>query len=113
METITQAIDAINDGRDVPKKIGDFKLKWISTDAWRGYYDATATKKSGWIKAGSNWLTGNWGDAPSGHSSGEVETTLEEMEKQAHLEGKEMAVIYLPTSNVFSTAYDVFLRVKK
>jgi len=33
MEIINDAIDAINEGKSVPKKIGDFKIKYVSTDA--------------------------------------------------------------------------------
>jgi len=32
------------------------------------------------------------------------------MDAKAKAEGKEMVVVFLPTSNVFSTGYDVFIR---
>lgn len=109
MIIINDAIDAINEGRDVPVKIGEFKLKWISTDPWRGYYDAIPTKKSGWIKASDGWVTGNWLDAGD-NAANKKELELDQLDAQAQKEGKEMCVVFTPTSNVFSTCYDVFLR---
>jgi hypothetical protein len=112
MIKITEAIDQVNLGNSVPSKIGEFKIKYIATDGWRGYYEASATKKSGWEKLKDGWVTGNWDDAGD-NASDNVEKELNAIDKQANDEGKEMAVIFLPTSNVFSTGYDVFLREKK
>lgn len=109
MEIINDAIDAINEGNEVPSKIGDFKIKYISTDGWRGYYQAIPTKKSKWIAVDSSWITGNWDDAGE-NASDNKQTELELMDAQAKKDGKEMVVVFLPTSNVFSTAYDVFIR---
>jgi len=111
MQQITDAIQAVNNGDSVPKRIGEFNIKYIATGGWRGYYEATATKKSGWVKADDGWVTGNWDDAGD-NASDNVETKLEKMDADAKKQGKEMAVVFLPTSNVFSTAYDVFLRDK-
>ena len=108
---ITDAIDAINEGKDVPKKIGDFRLKYVSTDGWRGYYEAVATKKSGWVRIEDGWVTGDWPDAGENASS-KVEKRLSKLADTLHAEGKEMAMICMPTSNVFSTCFDVFARSK-
>ncbi len=110
MNTNTQCIDAINNGGNVPSKIIDFKISYKSTDGWRGYYIATPTKKSGWIKENEDgWVTGNWDDAGE-NASDNVETKLEKMEKMLIDKKREMIVVFLPTSNVFSTAYEVFSR---
>lgn len=106
----TEAIDAVNEGRSVPRKIGDFKIKYIPTDGWRGYYDAVATKKSNWKKLDSSWVTGDWDDAPHGHASKDVTSSLDKLYLRVKELGGEMCVVYVPTSNVFSTAYDVFVR---
>ena len=108
----TEAIDAIIDGRDIPSRIKDFTLKYTSTDGWRGYYTAKATKKSGWeVYNGktAGWVTGNWDDAGS-NASDAVEDELDVIAKQAQEAGREMIVVFLPSSNVFSTVYDVFTR---
>lgn len=106
----TDAIAAINEGRNVPKKIGEFRIKYISTDPWRGYYEAVATKISGWLKLDSDWVTGDWEDAPEGNASSDVEAKLKALHSKVSELGGELKVIFLPTSNVFSTAYDVFVR---
>ena len=107
---INDCINAINEGREIPARIKDFKIKYISTDGWRGYYKAEPTKKSGWVELDSDWVTGNWEDAPSGHGGSEVENKLTRVVKEIKKLGGEIRIVFLPTSNVFSTAYDVFIR---
>ena len=51
-----EAIEAVNAGKEIPSKIGDFRVKWKATDGWRGYYDATPVKGSGWEKFDSDWV---------------------------------------------------------
>lgn len=104
-----EAIEAVNDGRSVPRRIGEFAIKYIATDGWRGYYDAVPTKKSRWQKVDADWVTGNWDDAGE-HASDSVDAKVKAMEQKAIAEGKELAVVFTPTSNVFSTSYDVFVR---
>lgn len=87
----------------------DFLIKYIATDGWRGYYEARIrkSKNSGWKRAGEDlagWVTGEWNDAPEGMRGSELDQKLSE------IEANEVKVIFLPTSNVFSTAYDVFIR---
>lgn len=106
-----EAIDAINAGRDIPSKVdgGDFKLKYVSTDAWRGYYDAIPTKKSGWKKISSDWVTGDWEDAGE-HAGSVQEAKIADLASKIEALGGELRVIFAPTSNVFSTGMDVFVR---
>lgn len=104
-----EAIKAINEGRDIPDQIGDFKLVYHANDGWRGYYEAKAIEGSGWVYKTDGWVTGNWGDAGD-HAADVVEANLNKMADKAKTEGKEMIVVLLPTSNVFSTAFDVFVR---
>ena len=113
----TEAIDAINEGRDTPSFLYDnhgqkaFHLRYKSTDGWRGYYYTTALKKAGWKKIDyEGWVTGNWSDAPTGHSSNEVEDKLNAIAEDYKQRGYEVTAVFAPTSNVFSTAFDVFIK---
>jgi hypothetical protein len=112
--TNTEAIDAVNSDTDMPGYLYDdeglrgWRLKYTSTDAWRGYYSAVPVKKNGWQLLDSNWITGDYSDAPDGHGSSDVQLKLDNLAKKLASEGFKMAVVYAPTSNVFSTSYDVF-----
>lgn len=106
------AIDAINNGGDVPKKIGDFRITYIHTDGWRGYYTAIPTKKSRWVKASEGWITGDYPDAGD-NAYTKKQNEFRHIEKKAIAEKKEVVIFYMPTSNVFSTSYDIFTRDKK
>jgi len=110
----TAAIDAINDGMDTPGYLYDndglrgWRLKYTRTDGWRGYYSAVPVKKHGWQLVDSDWVTGDYSDAPDGHGASDVQSQLEKLAQKLASEGYKMAVVYSPTSNVFSTSYDVF-----
>lgn len=106
----TEAIQAVNEGKSVPKRLGEFRIEYVATDGWRGYYEATASKKSGWIKLKDGWVTGDWDDAPEDSKGSNVEATLKALNNKVVKLGGELRVIFVPTSNVFSTAYDVFVR---
>lgn len=116
-KTNNEAIEAVNDGRDIPSKVGDskeFRVKYIRTDGWRGYYQAKVikSKASGWeLYNGktAGWVTGNWDDAGS-NASDTVEDELDQIAAKTKEAGREMLVIFLPSSNVFSTIYDIFTR---
>jgi hypothetical protein len=114
--TNTEAIDAVNNDNNLGVYLRDdegnraWSLVYVSTDGWRGYYNAVATKKHGWIKVDGDWMTDNWDDAPTGNSSDEVADKLDRMAEEYARQGKKMAVVYTPTSNVFSTSYDVFTK---
>ena len=114
LEVHNEAIEAINEGTDTPYYIYDdtgvraWRLKYVRTDGWRGYYEAQAVKKAGWVKLDSSWVTGNWDDAPEGHASDDVEAGLEALAARKELEGYKVAIVFSPTSNVFSTSYDIF-----
>ena len=79
MKINNEAIEAINEGLDVPSFIEnkEIRIKYVATDGWRGYYDAVPTKKGGWIKIESNWMTGNWDDA--GENGGGIEIDVSEL----------------------------------
>lgn len=110
----TQAIEAVNEGLDTPTYLTDdageraFKLKYVSTDGWRGYYDVVPTKKHGWEKLDSDWVTGNWDDAPEDNREDSVEDKLDKLSEELGADGYKLAVVFAPTSNVFSTSYDIF-----
>lgn len=117
--TDTSAIDAVNEGRDTPTWIfiGSnrvAKLSWKSTDAWRGYTEVTAVKKQGWQAVDldaldlAGWITGDYPDAPEDAQSSNVEARVEALAKRNDARGFDTLIVFAPTSNVFSTAFDVF-----
>jgi hypothetical protein len=61
-----------------------------------------------WEKVDEGWLTGDWDDAPAGHSESEVKAKLDKLAEDA-----DILVVFAPSSNVFSTTYDCFLRRTK
>ena len=117
--TDTSAINAVNNGTDTPTwiYIGSnrvAKLSWKSTDAWRGYSVVTATKKYGWQAVDlealdlTGWVTGDYSDAPEDAQSSNVEDRIQALAKRNDARGFDTLIVFAPTSNVFSTAYDVF-----
>lgn len=119
---VTEAIDCVNEGRDIPSFIklnnqNAFRLKYVHTDGWRGYYDCQPVKKAGWVLAdldsASSWVTGDWSDAPEGHAASDVESKVDAYAKQQEARGYDTCIVFTPTSNVFSTSYDVFTRPKQ
>ena len=106
----TTAIEAVNTGRDTPDAFYHPKhpsqligvSKWHATDAWRGYHEITP--EPGYTKVFDDWATGDWGDAISDeHNPDATEAKLKRLEA----EHGDIFVIYTPTSNVFSTGFDV------
>lgn len=111
-----EAIDAVNSGEDMPEILmvdgrPAFELKWHRTDAWRGYYNAVPLEGSGWeMLDESSWVTGDYEDAPEYARSSVVQRKLEQLGEDYEKQGYDIAVVFAPTSNVFSTGYDVFRR---
>lgn len=81
-------------------------IGWHRTDAWRGYYEATAA--DGWTKIGDGCSCGSWGDAPSGTSDDEVEAQLRALAE----EHGDIVVVLGGSSNLFSMPFDVFARAE-
>lgn len=107
----TTAIEAVNNGQDTPdafyaKSTLMATSKWKSTDGWRGYTEIIP--EPGFVKVDDDWVTGDYDDAPDGHASSSVEDKLKRLEQKYGT----IYVIYTPTSNVFSTGYDVLIRDK-
>lgn len=105
----TTAIEAVNNGTDAPD--GYFhgsnliaKHKYVSTDGWRGY--STVVAEPGYKIILDGWVTGDYDDAPAGHSESEVDAMIDTLA----LTNEDIWVIFTPTSNVFSTAYAVLAR---
>ena len=113
-ERITVIPDVANAhyaGEDVPDTIehpetGEViaNMRYVSTDAWRGYWEAVPA--DGWKTVGDGANTGNWEDSPPGTSNDEVEAHIN---KLADEHGR-VVVIVGGTSNVFSLSYDVLAR---
>ena len=81
------------------------EMRWVSTDAWRGYWDAVPA--DGWKKVGEGTNTGSWSDSPRGTSNDEVEAEINLLAE----EHGQVVVIVGGSSNVFSMPYDVLARV--
>lgn len=110
-------VEAYNEGQDIPKFLYDqdgvkaFHIRWHSSDAWRGYYEAKAVHGSGYKKIDyEGWVTGNWSDAPEEAQSDNVEAKLNELAREYAAKGYNVTAVFLFTSNVFSTAFDVFVK---
>ena len=99
-----EAPEFIFDPEDSDKKVA--RVFWHSTDAWRGFYDTEALPDSGWKHVGDGANCGDWADTPPGTSNAEVLEYLGKLEA----EHGTILVIGLPTSNVFSTAFDVYAK---
>lgn len=105
----TKQIDAVNDGIDAPDtvRLNGYHvadLEYVHTDAWRGYYKIKPAQ--GFELLSSDWITGDWDDAPAGHGSSEQEARVDALEKKYG----DVYVVLSPTSNVFSTSIDVLIR---
>ena len=94
----------IYDPEDESKEIA--RVFWRSTDGWRGHYDTEPLDGAGWRHVGDGANCGDWGDTPPGTSNAEVEEYVAKLEA----EHGTILVIGLPTSNVFSTAFDVYAK---
>ena len=110
-----QAIDAVNLGEEIPEELeidGEpaFELEYHSTDAWRGYYNAVPIEGSGWEKLDEGWMTGDYDDAPTEARSSSVEEKVNRLAGELDEKDCDLAVVFAPTSNVFSTGYDLFKR---
>ena len=102
--------------RELKRSEPEFIIKYVASDGWRGYYEAKAKKGTGWKPVDvqkmelAGWVTGNWEDAPDGAAADDVESKINALYERVSAEGGEMKMIMLPTSNVFSTAYDLFIK---
>ena len=99
--TVTD-IETINQWGDPVRGI---ERHYVSTDAWRGYHE---TRLEGYTEITSGWTTGNWGDG--------ISDRKQSFNKWANrvIEGIEecpfrIALVFDPTSNVFSTAVGVWV----
>lgn len=95
--------------KDIKRALkGIAKVSYISSSAWRGYYEATPLKSTGYklLKDDdvAGWLTGEYEDAPAGTQQADYDKAI------AKLDASEVHIIYLPTSNVFSTAVDIIYK---
>lgn len=113
----TSAIDAVNNGTDAPRWvfIGSnrvAKFGWKATDGWRGYTTIEPVKKHGWelvtVDNLPGWVTGDWDDAPAGARVSDHESAIEALAAELDREGFDTLIVYAPTSNVFSTTWELF-----
>lgn len=112
--TDATCIEAVNDGEELPEAILDpetqrpaLTLGYVRTDAWRGYYEPSPIKGSGWRedREAGGWMTGDYDDAPEHARSSNVKARLE-----ALAETRDVLAVFTPSSNVFSTIVSVFVR---
>ena len=83
-------------------------IKWHSTDGWRGYYDVTID--GSYKKISDGWVTG-WLDDRMSHKQPSVDI-FEALKEDANNGLLEFRVfwVFARTSNVFSTACDIYIR---
>lgn len=102
-----------SDEEDYPKTIGtyhddtegDFEVKWVSTDAWRGYYDIVPSK---------DWELVHTDTALSySHDEAELKQFDDTLQKMLNKFGIKYARVFSRSSNVFSTGYDFFVEKAK
>jgi len=82
---------------------------YVHSSGWRGYFE---TRVDGYTEVTAGWTTGDWGDAIS-----ERKQSFNEW-AQALIEGEQecpfdVAIVFDPTSNVFSTAIGVWVDTRQ
>ena len=87
----------------------DFKRQWVSTDPWRGYQESQPKPNTNWFEVHSSWVTGDWPDSGENASS-VVKGKISQFKSKIRAAGGETNIQFNRTSNVFSTAYQVFVR---
>lgn len=111
----TEAIDAMNEGEEIPDEIevgGEIiRIEW-KAEGYRGFYDSIPSVTSAWEQIDEGWVTGDYDDAPEDARSSNVEAKLNKLAADLDAEGYDCAAVFMPTSNVFSTGYDVYKRVR-
>lgn len=104
-----------NNGGSMPTYLYDdednraFKLKYVRSDGWRGYWETEPVKKWGWEKIDYGWVTDDYDDA-YGHGYTDVTNGFKQLARQQCKVGKKLLVVLAPTSNVFSTGYNVYTK---
>lgn len=82
--------------------------EWISSSAWRGYYDPKYNDN--WMVIETGWMTGRWDDVEHKHLSNDFVEDI--------ISGKAncpvaFAVVCSLTSNIFSQATDFLIKKNK
>jgi len=80
--------------------------KYIQTDGWRGYHE---TNIEGWVTITDGWTTGGWGD-PTADRKQVFNEWVEDMTRSDIIPPVPVAIVYDPTSNVFSMAITVLVK---
>lgn len=113
----SKCVEAYNETGETPSYITDhegnraFHLVWHDTDGWRGYYEAKPVKKYGWEKIDyEGWCGGHWEDTPEDARDDVIDSKLKKLAKEYAHKGYDVEAVFVLTSNVFSTAFDVFVK---
>lgn len=108
---IPDVVNAFYSSVDVPETVEHPEtgetvatIAWHSTDAWRGYYEATPV--DGWKKVGEGCNCGDWDDTPPGTSNAECEAEIRELVA----EHGNVVLVLCGGSNVFAMQYDILAR---
>lgn len=107
-EADPQATVVYSDEEEYPHTITDwendtdFDVKWVSTDAWRGYYDSYCPDKS-WKKLHTDNILSYSADAEQLHQMDE------ELQEELKARGIKFARVFARSSNVFSSGYDFYV----
>jgi hypothetical protein len=112
LHPLTELIQAANQSEEMPDVLADpltgedaFDVRYVRTDGWRGFYETTAREGSGWTKVDEGWMTGDYPDAPLESRASSVQAKVERLAEEA-----DVVIVFAPSSNVFSTIYDVYVR---
>jgi hypothetical protein len=112
LHKITDVVDAMNGDEDVPTEVENpisgepgFRIFWRNTGGYRGHYDSEALDPERWERVKEGNVCGEWDDVPPGTRTSENEAAI-----NAIAETRDVVLIFLPTSNVFSMAYDLWGR---
>lgn len=90
----------------------DFTSEYVHTSGWRGYTKFTPKPGTGWKEVDGGWFTGMPDDTVSAMNDSErfIGNFLPRAADAIKRAGGQLKVIIAPTSNVFSTAHDIFVR---
>jgi len=95
-------------GDDPNPRWVDLKRQWVSSDAWRGHYETTL---GGFVPVVDGWTTGGWDDAIAQRKQ-TFNQWAEGLLKSEVIPPCRVALIFDPTSNVFSMAVTLLVEAE-
>lgn len=93
-----------SDFGELPESITN--IKWVKSDDWRGYYEPIIAK--GFVEVIDGWVTG-YPDETTGYKL-EAAGLFEKLRDGDIVPPVDIWWVFMPTSNVFSTASSIIIR---